>query len=166
MSNPGGPQVAILMGSQSDWDVMSQAALALKQLEIAYEAKVLSAHRAPRELAAYVEAAEGRGIEVLIAGAGGAAHLPGVVAALTVLPVIGVPVQGPSMMGLDSLLSIAQMPGGIPVATMAVGKAGAKNAGLFAAAIMAGSRPGLRGALKRYRDEQAKAVLAQELPEV
>lgn len=158
--------MAILMGSQNDWEVMSQAALALKQFGIGYEARVLSAHRAPRQLAAYVEAAQDRGMEVLIAGAGGAAHLPGVVAALTVLPVIGVPVQGPSMMGLDSLLSIVQMPGGIPVATMAVGKAGAKNAGLFAAAILAVSRPQLRAALKAYREEQAEAVLAQELPPV
>lgn len=166
MSDTSNPQAAILMGSQSDWDVMSQAAIALKQFGIPYEARVLSAHRAPRQLAEYVEAAEGRGMAIIIAGAGGAAHLPGVVAALTVLPVIGVPVQGPSMMGLDSLLSIAQMPGGIPVATMAVGKAGAKNAGLFAAAVLAQSRPELRAALKAFREEQAQAVLGQVLPEV
>lgn len=151
--------VGILMGSKSDWPIMEHASLTLQSLNIFCEARVLSAHRTPDALFEYVETAESRGLEVIIAGAGGAAHLPGVIAAKTLLPVIGVPMQTPTLNGMDSLLSIVQMPGGIPVATMAIGKAGAINAGLFAASILAVKYPEYRDAIQKYRDEQAQTIL-------
>jgi len=157
------PLVGILMGSASDWEAMKGASESLARLGVAHECRVLSAHRTPDETAAYVRAAEGRGIEVIIAGAGGAAHLAGVVAAHTILPVLGVPMTS-ALNGLDSLLSIAQMPGGIPVGTLAIGKAGATNAGLLAVAILALSRPELKQALRRFREEQARKVLDAKLP--
>jgi 5-(carboxyamino)imidazole ribonucleotide mutase len=152
-------KVSILMGSKSDWPIMEHAGLLLESFEITYDARVLSAHRTPEALFSYVEDAENKGIEVIIAGAGGAAHLPGVIAAKTLLPVIGVPIQTQTLNGMDSLLSIVQMPGGIPVATMAIGKAGALNAGLFAASILSVKYPEYREAIKTYRQEQAEAVL-------
>jgi 5-(carboxyamino)imidazole ribonucleotide mutase len=158
-------QVGILMGSKSDWPLMEQAGLVLRNLEIGYEARVLSAHRTPDALFAYVDTAEDRGIEVIIAGAGGAAHLPGVIAAKTLIPVIGVPVQSQALNGIDSLLSIVQMPAGIPVATMAIGKAGAVNAGLFAAAILSVKYPHLRINIRNYRDNQAQIILENVNPE-
>ncbi|MFN8096029.1 MAG: 5-(carboxyamino)imidazole ribonucleotide mutase [Vicinamibacteria bacterium] len=157
------PLVGILMGSASDWEAMKGASESLARFGVAHECRVLSAHRTPDETAAYVRAAEGRGIEVIIAGAGGAAHLAGVVAAHTILPVLGVPMTS-ALNGLDSLLSIAQMPGGIPVGTLAIGKAGATNAGLLAVAILALSRPELKQALRRFREEQARKVLDAKLP--
>ena len=157
------PLVGILMGSASDWEAMKGASESLARLGVAHECRVLSAHRTPDETAAYVRAAEGRGIEVIIAGAGGAAHLAGVVAAHTILPVLGVPMTS-ALNGLDSLLSIAQMPGGIPVGTLAIGKVGATNAGLLAVAILALSRPELKQALRRFREEQARKVLDAKLP--
>src|SRR6266705_4697022 len=158
------PLVGIIMGSKSDWETMSHAADTLKGLGIAYEVRVVSAHRTPDALLAYAESAERRGLEVIIAGAGGAAHLPGVTAAKTTLPVLGVPVESKALKGLDSLLSMVQMPAGIPVATLAIGKAGAVNAALFAAAILANKYPKVREALSRYRKVQAEAVLAQHDP--
>ena len=161
------PVVAIVMGSSSDWEgTMRHAAETLDDLGIANEARVLSAHRTPDQLFEYVAAAEARGMKVIIAGAGGAAHLPGVIAAKTLLPVIGVPVESASLKGLDSLLSIVQMPGGVPVATMAIGKPGAVNAALEAARIIALSEPDVRRALERHRDRQAEAVLARPDPRV
>jgi 5-(carboxyamino)imidazole ribonucleotide mutase len=151
--------VSILMGSQSDWPIMEHAGNMLDMLHIPYEARVLSAHRTPDALFAYLETAEKRGIEVIIGAAGGAAHLPGVIAAKTVLPVIGVPMQTPSLNGMDSLLSIVQMPGGIPVATMAIGKPGAINAALFAASILSVKMPQYRKAIHDYREKQAQAIL-------
>lgn len=150
--------VAIVMGSKSDWDVMKHAADTLDQLGVPNEARALSAHRTPEALFEYIAAAEQRGAEAIIAGAGGAAHLPGVVASKTLLPVIGVPIES-VLQGLDSLLSIVQMPGGIPVATMAIGKAGAINAGLFAAAILARREERLLDALRRYRADRAAKVI-------
>lgn len=158
------PLVGILMGSASDWPLMEHAALTLDGLHIACEARVLSAHRTPDALFSYVATAQERGIEVLIAGAGGAAHLPGVIAAKTLLPVIGVPIPSQAFNGMDSLLSIVQMPGGIPVATMAVGKAGAINAALFAAAILGAKDPVYRERIQAYRTQQAQAILAQSDP--
>lgn len=157
------PLVAILMGSKSDWDVMKTARDMLNQFGIANECRVLSAHRTPHEAAAFVEQAEGRGVEVLIAAAGGAAHLAGVVAAHTVLPVLGVPMEGWALKGLDALLSTVQMPPGIPVGTLAIGKPGATNAALLAIAILAGRRPELRDQLRAFRAEQAKKILAETL---
>lgn len=151
--------VSILMGSKSDWPIMEQAGLTMASLEIPYEARVLSAHRTPDALFSYVEEAESRGIEVIIAGAGGAAHLPGVIAAKTLLPVIGVPMPSQALNGIDSLLSIVQMPGGIPVGTMGIGKSGATNAGLYAAAILSLKHPVYRDQLDKYRKKQAKAIL-------
>src|SRR4029079_9033943 len=142
-----------------DWETMQHAAAALEELGVPHEPRVVSAHRTPDQLFAYAEAAEGRVIEVIIAGAGGAAHLPGMCASKTHLPVIGVPVESAVLKGVDSLLSIGQMPGGIPVATMAIGKAGAKNAGLFAAAILAGKHPAIRDSLIAYRAKQTQDVL-------
>jgi 5-(carboxyamino)imidazole ribonucleotide mutase len=153
------PLVSILMGSQSDWPVMEQAGMILDTLHIPYEARVLSAHRTPDALFAYLDSLEERGIEVIIGAAGGAAHLPGVIASKTLLPVIGVPMQTQSLNGMDSLFSIVQMPGGIPVATMAIGKAGAVNAALFAASILSVRMPIYREAIKQYRAEQAKKIL-------
>ncbi len=151
------------MGSKSDWDTMNQAAVILSDFGIPYEAQVVSAHRTPVWMAEYASSAVSRGLEVIIAGAGGAAHLPGMVAAHTVLPVIGVPVQSAALNGLDSLLSIVQMPKGVPVATVAIGTAGAANAGLLAIAILATSRPELRAKLQAYRDALAADVRRQTL---
>lgn len=157
------PLVAVIMGSKSDWETMRHAADVLKQFDVAHECRVMSAHRTPRLVSEYVSQAEGRGTEVLIAAAGGAAHLAGVVAAHTVLPVLGVPIESLSLRGLDSLLSTVQMPGGIPVGTLAIGKPGATNAALLAIAILANSRPELREKLRRYRAEQAAKVEATTL---
>jgi len=152
-------QVGVIMGSKSDWETMSEACKVLEELEIPYEKKVVSAHRTPDLMFRYAEEAEGRGIRVIIAGAGGAAHLPGMVASKTVLPVIGVPVQSKSLNGLDSLLSIVQMPGGIPVATVAIGKAGAVNAGLLAAQILGASDAEVRARVQARRDRIRDEVL-------
>jgi len=157
------PLVAILMGSKSDWETMRHAAETLDKFGVAHDARVLSAHRTPRETSEYVSQAEGRGIEVLIAGAGGAAHLAGVAAAHTILPVLGVPMESASLKGLDSLLSTAQMPGGIPVGTLAIGKPGAVNAALLAVSILGVSRPELREKLRAFRKEQAEKILKEEL---
>jgi 5-(carboxyamino)imidazole ribonucleotide mutase len=157
------PLVGILMGSASDWEAMKGASESLQRFGVPHECRVLSAHRTPHETAEYARGAAERGIEVMIAGAGGAAHLAGVVAAHTILPVLGVPMTS-ALLGLDSLLSTAQMPGGIPVGTLAIGKAGATNAGLLAVAILALKRPDLRDALLRFREEQAKNVLDAKLP--
>jgi 5-(carboxyamino)imidazole ribonucleotide mutase len=156
------PLVAIIMGSKSDWETMRQAAEILTKFAVAHEARVMSAHRTPADTAAYASNAIAQGLEVIIAGAGGAAHLAGVIAAHTVLPVIGVPVTS-ALNGLDSLLSTVQMPKGIPVATVAIGPAGAANAGLLAVAILAGSRPALRQKLQEYRSELANQVRQQSL---
>ncbi len=147
------------MGSKSDWDTLSHCAATLTELGVPHEARVVSAHRTPDLMFEYAESAEGRGLEVIIAGAGGAAHLPGMVAAKTVLPVLGVPVQSHALNGLDSLLSIVQMPAGIPVATLAIGKAGAINAAILAAAILGGRHPAIRDALKRFRAARTQSVL-------
>ena len=147
------------MGSQSDWETLSHAADALTELGVPHEVRVVSAHRTPDLMFEYAESAESRGLEVIIAGAGGAAHLPGMVAAKTALPVLGVPVQSQALNGLDSLLSIVQMPAGIPVATFAIGKAGAINAALLAAAILGGRHPAIRDALKRFRAARTQSVL-------
>ncbi|WP_126452870.1 5-(carboxyamino)imidazole ribonucleotide mutase [Sulfuriflexus mobilis] len=158
------PLVGIIMGSTSDWETMKHTTEALEALGIAYEAEVVSAHRTPDKLFAYAEAAEGRGIEVIIAGAGGAAHLPGMTAAKTALPVLGVPVQSKALNGMDSLLSIAQMPAGIPVGTLAIGNAGATNAALLAAAMLGNKYPEIREALKAYRAAQTERVLDNPNP--
>jgi len=157
------PLVGIIMGSQSDWETMRNAAQMLEQLGIPHEAKILSAHRTPDHLLAYAAAAEGRGLKVLIAGAGGAAHLAGVTAAKTVLPVLGVPIESKALHGLDSLLSIVQMPAGVPVGTLAIGSAGATNTALFATAILATSDAALRQRLHAFRQQQADKVLAMTL---
>jgi 5-(carboxyamino)imidazole ribonucleotide mutase len=162
VSDPS-PLVGVIMGSASDWDTMQHSALTLKSFSVPYEATVVSAHRTPDWMAEYAKAAEGRGLEVIIAGAGGAAHLPGMVAALTVLPVLGVPVESHALKGIDSLLSIVQMPGGVPVGTLAIGNAGATNAALLAVAILANKRPDLREALHRFRQEQARKVRESSL---
>ena len=158
------PLVGIIMGSTSDWETMRAAAEALDKLGVPYETRVVSAHRTPDLLFEYASTAQGRGIEVIIAGAGGAAHLPGMTASKTTLPVLGVPVQSKALNGLDSLLSIVQMPAGIPVATFAIGVAGATNAGLAAAAILANKRPEIDAALKKFRAEQTAKVLAKPDP--
>ena len=158
------PVVGIIMGSQSDWPTMKEAATLLRQLEINFEAKIVSAHRTPKLLYSYAETAEERNIQVIIAGAGGAAHLPGMTAAVTHLPVLGVPIQSKALNGQDSLLSIVQMPAGIPVMTLAIGVAGAKNAALSAAAILALNDDALRKRLKAFRENQTSQVLAAELP--
>jgi 5-(carboxyamino)imidazole ribonucleotide mutase len=152
------PLVGIVMGSRSDWETMKHADEILAQFGVAHECRIVSAHRTPGMMAEYAASSAARGLEVIIAGAGGAAHLPGMVAAQTILPVIGVPVQSAALSGLDSLLSIVQMPKGVPVATVAIGSAGAANAGLLAVAILAGSRPDLRAKLQAYRDEMAADV--------
>jgi len=152
------------MGSKSDWDVMRQADEMLTKFGVAHECRVLSAHRTPVETAEYVGQAEGRGIEVVIAAAGGAAHLAGVCAAHTVLPVLGVPMESAALKGLDSLLSTVQMPAGIPVGTLAIGGAGARNAALLAIAILANSRPELKEKVREFRREQSRKVLAETLP--
>jgi 5-(carboxyamino)imidazole ribonucleotide mutase len=158
------PLVGIIMGSTSDWETMSHAAHTLETLGVPHETRVVSAHRTPDLLFAYAGEAERRGIEVIIAGAGGAAHLPGMAASKTVLPVFGVPVESKALKGLDSLLSIAQMPGGIPVGTMAIGKAGAINAALLAASSLGNKYPQIREALRRFRASQTKNVLANRDP--
>ena len=157
------PLVGILMGSKSDWETMRHAAEMLDRLQIPREVRVLSAHRTPDQVLDYASTAEARGLQVIIAGAGGAAHLAGVVAAKTLLPVLGVPMESKSLRGLDSLLSIVQMPAGIPVGTLAIGEPGAANAALFAAAILANSDPALRDRLRAYRQERARAVLETRL---
>ena len=156
------PLVNILMGSKSDWEVMKNASDTLNQFGVAHECRVLSAHRTPHQTAEYVSGAEGRGVEVVIAAAGGAAHLAGVCAAHTLLPVLGVPMES-KLLGLDSLLSTAQMPGGIPVGTLAVGKAGAVNAALLALSILALKDPDLKKKLKQFRDDQADKILKEKL---
>jgi len=156
--------VAVIMGSTSDWETMRHAVEVLDRFGVPYEKHVVSAHRTPVWMAEFAATAESRGLEVIIAGAGGAAHLPGMTAAHTVLPVLGVPVQSAALNGLDSLLSIVQMPGGVPVGTLAIGKAGAINAGLLATAILATSRPDLRRALRAFRDEQTARVREDRLP--
>ncbi len=158
------PLVGILMGSKSDWETLKPASETLARFGVAHECRVLSAHRTPDATASYVKAAEGRGFEVLIAGAGMAAHLAGAVAAHTVLPVLGVPTDGGPLKGLDALLATVQMPGGIPVGTLAIGKAGATNAALLAVAILANKRPELREKLRAFREEQAAGVLAERIP--
>ena len=158
------PLVGIIMGSTSDWETMTHVAQTLDRLGIPHETRVVSAHRTPDLLFAYASAAEKRGIEVIIAGAGGAAHLPGMAASKTVLPVFGVPVESKTLKGLDSLLSIAQMPGGIPVGTLAIGKAGAINAALLAAAALGNKYPAIRETLRKFRLAQTKKVLAVRDP--
>jgi 5-(carboxyamino)imidazole ribonucleotide mutase len=159
-----GPLVGIIMGSKSDWETMRHASETLLQFGVSHECRVVSAHRTPAWMAEYVSAASSRGIEVLVAGAGGAAHLPGMSAAHTTIPVLGVPVESAALKGLDSLLSIVQMPGGVPVATFAIGRAGAVNAALFAVSILAGKRPDLAERLRRFREEQTQKVLGETLP--
>ncbi len=153
-----GPLVGVIMGSTSDWETMGHAVEVLERFGVPHEKRVVSAHRTPEEMARYASEAEGRGLAVIIAGAGGAAHLPGMVAAQTLVPVLGVPVESRALKGMDSLLSIAQMPGGIPVGTLAIGKAGATNAALLAVAILATTRPDLREGLRRFREDQAEKV--------
>jgi 5-(carboxyamino)imidazole ribonucleotide mutase len=160
------PLVGIIMGSTSDWETMEHAAKTLEQLGVAHETRVVSAHRTPDLLFEYASSAEQRGIEVIIAGAGGAAHLPGMTASKTVLPVLGVPVESKALKGLDSLLSIAQMPGGIPVGTLAIGKAGAINAALLAAAILGDKYQEIRESLRKFREAQTANVLATPDPAV
>jgi 5-(carboxyamino)imidazole ribonucleotide mutase len=157
------PLVVVLMGSKSDWDVMRQADETLTSFGVAHECRVLSAHRTPAETAEYISQAEGRGVEVVIAAAGGAAHLAGVCAAHTVLPVLGVPMESASLKGLDSLLSTVQMPAGIPVGTLAIGPAGARNAALLAVAILGVSRPELRDKLRQFREQQKQKILRESL---
>src|SRR5262245_24478840 len=158
------PLVGIIMGSKSDWETMRHADETLAQFEVPRECRIVSAHRTPDWMREYATTAESRGLEVLIAGAGGAAHLPGMVAAHTVLPVLGVPVESHALKGLDSLLSIVQMPSGVPVATLAIGPAGAANAALLAVSILAASRPKLREALKSYRESERQRIVGETLP--
>ncbi len=158
------PLVAVVMGSTSDWETMRHAAEVLKNFGVAHECRVVSAHRTPEWMSEYARNAEARGLEIIIAGAGGAAHLPGMVAAQTTLPVFGVPVESRALKGLDSLLSIVQMPAGVPVGTLAIGQAGATNAALLAVAILANTRPELRERLRRFREEQTAKVLEATLP--
>ena len=157
------PLVGVIMGSQSDWETMGDADRVLSEFGIPHECRIVSAHRTPAWMAEYASTAADRGLEVIIAGAGGAAHLPGMVAAQTILPVVGVPVKSAALNGLDSLLSIVQMPKGVPVATVAIGAAGAANAGLLAVAILATSRPELRAKLRTYREKMAADVRSQQL---
>ena len=163
MRNASGPLVAVLMGSRSDWETMRHCGETLAKFGVAHESRVLSAHRTPGPLADFVREADGRGIEVLIAGAGGAAHLAGSVAAHTTRPVLGVPIDSSALKGLDALLATVQMPAGIPVGTLAIGKAGAINAALLAVSILAGSRPELKEKLRAFRQEQASKVLGEKL---
>ena len=158
------PLVGIIMGSKSDWETMRHASEMLARFGVEHESRIVSAHRTPEWMVEYASTAESRGIQVIIAGAGGAAHLPGMVAANTLLPVLGVPVESRSLKGLDSLLSIVQMPGGVPVGTLAIGKAGAQNAALLAVAILASHDTGLREKLRAFRQEQAQKVRSEELP--
>jgi 5-(carboxyamino)imidazole ribonucleotide mutase len=161
--NSENPLVSIIMGSTSDWPTMKHAADILEEFAVEHEARVVSAHRTPDLLFEFAKTAEERGVEVIIAGAGGAAHLPGMCASQTVLPVLGVPVKSRALSGMDSLLSIVQMPGGIPVGTLAIGDAGAKNAALLAISILANSRPELREKMREFRTNQTQTVLASEL---
>jgi len=163
--NEGSPLVGVIMGSRSDLETMRAAADMLREFGVPHEVRVVSAHRTPEWMAEYARTAEERGVEVIVAGAGGAAHLPGMVASQTVLPVLGVPVQSKALSGLDSLLSIVQMPGGIPVGTLAIGTAGAKNAGLLAIRILATTRPELRSKLHEFAKRQTEAVLGDSLIE-
>lgn len=156
--------VGVIMGSQSDWDTMRHATETLERLEIAHESRVVSAHRTPDRLFEYAESAADRGLKLIIAGAGGAAHLPGMVAAKTELPVIGVPVQSRTLNGLDSLLSIVQMPAGVPVGTMAIGRSGAINAALLAAAMLGAQDPAVQRRYRAWRERQTSAVLANDRP--
>jgi 5-(carboxyamino)imidazole ribonucleotide mutase len=158
------PLVAVIMGSTSDWDTMCHTAEVLDKFQVPYEKQVVSAHRTPVWMAEFAQAAEARGVEVIVAGAGGAAHLPGMVASHTILPVLGVPVQSAALQGLDSLLSIVQMPGGVPVGTLAIGKPGAINAGLLAVGILATTRPDLRERLRQFRAEQTAKVRQDSVP--
>jgi 5-(carboxyamino)imidazole ribonucleotide mutase len=158
------PLVAVIMGSKSDWETMRHAAETLARFGVPHECRIVSAHRTPAWLAEFAAQAEARGIEVIIAGAGGAAHLPGMTAAQTLVPVLGVPVPSRALQGLDSLLSIVQMPAGVPVGTLAIGQAGATNAALLAIAILANHRPELRDKLRRFRAEQTERVLGETLP--
>ncbi len=158
--------IGIIMGSKSDWETMCLAAEILEELKIPHEVEVVSAHRTPDKLFSYAESAESRGIQVIIAGAGGAAHLPGMVAAKTIVPVFGVPIQSKTLNGMDSLLSIVQMPKGIPVGTLAIGQAGAANAALLAAAVLGNHYPEIRQALKNFRDAQTNLVMANSDPRV
>src|SRR5262244_2321006 len=157
------PLVAVIMGSKSDWETMRHADETLTRFDVPHECRIISAHRTPGLMAEFAAAAESRGAEVIIAGAGGAAHLPGMVAAQTLIPVLGVPVESHALKGMDSLLSIAQMPGGIPVGTLAIGKAGAINAALLAVAILANARPELREKLRKFREEQTARVMNDTL---
>ena len=157
------PLVGVIMGSRSDWETMRTAAEALTEFSVPHECHVVSAHRTPAWMVEYASGAEGRGLEVIIAGAGGAAHLPGMVASLTVLPVLGVPVESKALSGLDSLLSIVQMPAGVPVGTLAIGTAGARNAAMLAVRILAGKRPELRAALHKFQERQTADVRSQTL---
>jgi len=159
----GTPTIGVIMGSRSDWETMKAAADILTQFGVAHECRVVSAHRTPAWMVEYARDAEARDLQAIIAGAGGAAHLPGMVASLTTVPVIGVPVQSRALSGLDSLLSIVQMPGGVPVATMAIGPAGATNAGLFAVSLLATRDPALRARLQAWRDARAQAVREETL---
>ncbi|WP_010584299.1 5-(carboxyamino)imidazole ribonucleotide mutase [Schlesneria paludicola] len=163
-SSPPAPLVGVIMGSRSDWETMRHASEMLTEFGVPHECRIVSAHRTPELMCEYSAAAETRGLEVIIAGAGGAAHLPGMVASQTVLPVLGVPVQSKALNGLDSLLSIVQMPGGIPVGTLAIGEAGAKNAGLLAVRVLAASRPELRTKLHEFQTRQRDRVLGDTLP--
>jgi len=164
MPSSANPRVGLVMGSKSDWETMSAAAEVLDELGVPYEARVVSAHRTPDAMFRYAEAAEERGLAAIVAGAGGAAHLPGMLAAKTLVPVFGVPVAATGLNGLDSLLSIVQMPKGIPVGTLAIGKAGAANAGLLAAAVLATHDPELRERLRAWRAARSAEVAAQKLP--
>ncbi len=158
------PRVGIIMGSRSDWETMAHADTVLKDFGVPHECRIVSAHRTPERMNDYAATARERGLRAIIAGAGGAAHLPGMVAAQTTVPVLGVPVQSKALKGLDSLLSIVQMPGGVPVATFAIGEAGARNAALFAVSLLAADDPALVEALQAFRDAQARKVIEDELP--
>jgi len=163
MNEPIAPLVGVIMGSKSDWETMQHAAITLRDFGVAHECRVVSAHRTPEWMVEYAHTAADRGLQLIIAGAGGAAHLPGMVAGHTLLPVIGVPIQSLALNGLDSLLSIVQMPAGVPVATMAIGKAGAINAALLAVAILGNSQPALREALRKFRAERAQQVMEEKV---
>lgn len=163
-SSPGSPIVGVIMGSKSDWETMRHASDLLKEFEVPHECRIVSAHRTPELMNEYARTAESAGLEVIIAGAGGAAHLPGMVASQTILPVLGVPVQSRALNGMDSLLSIVQMPGGIPVGTLAIGEAGSKNAALLAVRILATSRPELRTRLREFQTRQRERVMGDSLP--
>ncbi len=164
ISSVHAPLVGVIMGSHSDWETMQHVSLTLNELGVPHEVQVVSAHRTPDRMFEYAAAAEGRGLRVIIAGAGGAAHLPGMTASKTALPVLGVPIQSKALNGMDSLLSIAQMPAGIPVGTLAIGRAGAVNSALLAAAILGGEFPKFRDALHRFRDAQTQSILENQDP--